>query len=649
MALDNGKIDELSVEVTADIDKFGQQIDSIVGKTKDLDQATTGLTEDTEDLGASYVALAAAATVAFYKITGAISDAIQVSIEYNSVMTGLQSIVEGTGGSMKKAQQFVEEFTADSLVPAADAALGLKNLLARGYTEEQASEVLYRLKDAAAFGRQANLDLGEAIATATEGLKNENSVLVDNAGVTKNVAKMWDDYAKGIGKNSQELTQQEKIQAEVLGIMQETQFQVGDAAKLSDSAAGAQQRWNKAVTDFKLAMGNMCQPMLEVQNAGTGVLEVLTSIMNIAPGLATAFVTAAVAITGLVAAMGAAKLASARLGIEIASLGTALKTFVASNPWLFVAGLAVGVISGIITAVNGWKASQEELNAEMAETNRMLSGDVTADDIGALEERTQRVKDLTVEYADIQAQIDDINSKSYSNVAIRNQDLADLKDRQADITDELERYQVSVDNTAEGIERYNTALAQAKYGTEEQVAAELDLIAAEKARLDSIEASIAIMKSSTATAAQKQQAEQNLGNEYKQFSRDVAGNIDAIERETTNRRHSNKAAYDALAASVKLAQAKSNERAEHYKNSMVVQIMSGVYSRMADAADAAGNRIVASFARARLSMLNALTTAKSLMSVLQGGGGGYEGLTAPASIPAAIGGSGRSEIGRAHV
>ena len=33
----------------------------------------------------------------------------------------------------------------------------------------------------------------------TEGLKNENSILVDNAGVTKNVAKMWEDYAKAIG------------------------------------------------------------------------------------------------------------------------------------------------------------------------------------------------------------------------------------------------------------------------------------------------------------------------------------------------------------------------------------------------------------------------------------------------------------------
>lgn len=38
-----------------------------------------------------------------------------------------------------------------------------------------------RFKNSAAFGRQASLSLGEAVKTATEGLKNENSILVDNA------------------------------------------------------------------------------------------------------------------------------------------------------------------------------------------------------------------------------------------------------------------------------------------------------------------------------------------------------------------------------------------------------------------------------------------------------------------------------------
>lgn len=55
--------------------------------------------------------------------------------------------------------------------------------------------MMNRFKDSAAFGRQSSLSLGEAVKSATEGIKNENSILVDNAGVTKNVSMMWEEYA----------------------------------------------------------------------------------------------------------------------------------------------------------------------------------------------------------------------------------------------------------------------------------------------------------------------------------------------------------------------------------------------------------------------------------------------------------------------
>ena len=47
----------------------------------------------------------------------------------------------------------------------------------------------------------------------------ENSVLSDAAGVQKNISKMYEDYAKKIGKSTDELTQAEKAQAVYNGIM----------------------------------------------------------------------------------------------------------------------------------------------------------------------------------------------------------------------------------------------------------------------------------------------------------------------------------------------------------------------------------------------------------------------------------------------
>ena len=95
-----------------------------------------------------------------------------------SAFTGLNSIVQGTGNSFSQAQKFVEEYTKDGLVSIEETATAYKNLLARGYDTSQIEDVMTRLKDSAAFGRQASYDLGEAVVSATEGLKNENSILV---------------------------------------------------------------------------------------------------------------------------------------------------------------------------------------------------------------------------------------------------------------------------------------------------------------------------------------------------------------------------------------------------------------------------------------------------------------------------------------
>ena len=60
--------------------------------------------------------------------------------------------------------------------------------------------------------------------------------------LTKNVSKMWDDYAKSIGTTANNLTKQQKIQAEVLGHYGETRFQrPGDAAKVSGFKASSGQ------------------------------------------------------------------------------------------------------------------------------------------------------------------------------------------------------------------------------------------------------------------------------------------------------------------------------------------------------------------------------------------------------------------------
>lgn len=119
------------------------------------------------------------------------------------------------------------------------------------------------LKDSAAFGRQSSYSMGEAVQSATEGLKNENSILVDNAGVTKNVAQMWKEYAASIGTTANNLTQQQKIQAEVNGILEESKYQVGDAAKVAGTLTGQLTQLSFNFYNLKVAVGNAINPILQ--------------------------------------------------------------------------------------------------------------------------------------------------------------------------------------------------------------------------------------------------------------------------------------------------------------------------------------------------------------------------------------------------
>ena len=182
---------------------------------------------------------------------------ISTATEVENAWVGLNSIINGQGKSFNNAKKFIQEYISDGLVPLKNAVIAYKNLSLRGYNEEQIQKVMNALKNSATYARQSQYSLGDAISTATEGLKNENSIVVDNAGVTKNVAKMWEDYAKSIGVSYTSLTKEQKIQAEVNGILEETKFQMGDAEKYANTYSGKVAKLSASFTNLKVKIGNI--------------------------------------------------------------------------------------------------------------------------------------------------------------------------------------------------------------------------------------------------------------------------------------------------------------------------------------------------------------------------------------------------------
>lgn len=401
------------------------------------EEAARAAEEAAERTKQAQAQVAAAATAAFAGIVLAIRGAIEAANEYNNAMVGLNSLAEGTGQDFGDLQAAAEDLASDGLMTVADAAASLKNLLARGFSADEAVDMLERLKDAAAFGRQSSLSLGEAVRSASEGIKNENSILVDNAGVTKNVAVMWEEYAATIGKSAANLTQAEKRQAEYNGIMAETAYQVGDAARYAEEFAGKQAALEAATLRVNQALG------ASVQGALTPLVQILTPLADALawviekfPGVsagATAALTAMVALTAVVT--GAIPM--------VKSLAAAFATLHASLGVVGAISLAVGALAGIAAACANARSPLQELNEELEDLQDELeqlstsagnaeqalavleSGAATTDELAAAKQRLAEIFPALV-----------VGYDSEGNVILANNDLIR---EQIELTKELRR------------------------------------------------------------------------------------------------------------------------------------------------------------------------------------------------------------------
>lgn len=267
-------VGEIDLSLILNSDKFNSQLKNVDAQAN---TASSKISSTLSKIGkAVAVAFSVTAVVKFGK------ECLNVATETSNAWIGLNSILVGQGKNFQQAQKFINDYISDGLVPLNNAVTTYKNLAARGYSSEQIEKTMTALKNSATFGRQSTYSLGEAVQTASEGLKNENSILVDNAGVTKNVAKMWEDYAKSIGKTTNQLTQQEKIQAEVNGILEETKFQSNDAAIYTSTYSGKLAMLTQAFTNMKTAIGNVIQPIAKL------FIPIITSAVNAVTRLFTA-------------------------------------------------------------------------------------------------------------------------------------------------------------------------------------------------------------------------------------------------------------------------------------------------------------------------------------------------------------------------
>lgn len=323
--------------------------------------------------------VAVAAGVATRSLFGFMGDTTTAATKLQSALIGLNSIARAFGQDADAAKRAAQELASDGLMTVTDSATGLKNLLASGFSLDQATTLMIRFKDSAAFGRQSALSFGQAISSATEGIKNGNSILVDNAGVTKNLSVMLQEA----GFSSQDLmkatTDASIRQAIFNGILKETNAQTGDAARLAESAAGKQAQLSAQTEVLYQKMGTALQPaLLALLSVVTPIVVTLADWISKNPELAAGIVIATTALVGLVTVVSATatavtallpvfalfKVAAIAAAVKVGVAFTAMKAIVLTPlvmPALAVAA-ALASIALVVEAVNSVKRAMDALD-----------------------------------------------------------------------------------------------------------------------------------------------------------------------------------------------------------------------------------------------------------------------------------------------
>jgi hypothetical protein len=212
-------------------------------------------------LGASFFSNLGARAVSalFSELQRIPEEATKLAVETQNALKGLESVATFKGIDKQSATDAVQNlrFVKGGIISVAEASIALKNLLLSGYGLPESITLLERFSDAAAFGKQAALSYGEAITHTSEGIKNQNSLLSDSAGITKNLSVIL----KERGFEMEDLSSKTKGASARLalynGLLIESQAQVGDADKVMAGFTGTIAAQDLAYQNLERAIGKI--------------------------------------------------------------------------------------------------------------------------------------------------------------------------------------------------------------------------------------------------------------------------------------------------------------------------------------------------------------------------------------------------------
>lgn len=194
------------------------------------------------------------------KARDAINNSVRASEQYRQALSALDAVAVGFGLNQKEANDAAIKLAKDGLLTVSEAALSLRNLFSSGLDIETSIALMDTLKNSAAANRKTSMSLADQIITTTEGIKNQNSVLTDNSGISTNYNKIVRDTAQRLGVQESALDDVSKAYAVANGFIREGSIFSGFAARESEKLSGKQAVLASQTTELKTKIGQALTP-----------------------------------------------------------------------------------------------------------------------------------------------------------------------------------------------------------------------------------------------------------------------------------------------------------------------------------------------------------------------------------------------------
>ena len=469
------QIGELLINLKIKTEAIEKGVETAKQKLEQLENQNEQVQNSNSKLDASFIALSASAVIALTKITSAVQDGVNKYNSYVNSMNALKKTAEATDNTMSDVENTIEEVNKLKLMDEADLNASIKNLLLYGYTAEQAADILNVLQDAAVGNRQASYSLSEAVRVTTEGIRMENSVLSDAAGVQKNISKMYEEYATRIGKSSDALTQAEKAQAVYNGIMAEASMFTGAAAKMASGYQGQQAQLNATNLEFSRTLGESMIPVLtQYSSLQLSITKGLTEFIKSHKGATSGIVTFITTLLAMIVGLTAAKKAYTSYKTAVAAANMTTKAFTASlliNPVTLIALGIAAVVAGLAVfntkmqeSINKMEESTEKSkNLSDAMQGFMNNGQYTKSERTIVKEAANEAQQLVDKYDSLNERLKEIkdeqnsiaeNSKGIAYSIEETRQLSELSQEYNELSKELANMEQQFEETGKSIDYY---------------------------------------------------------------------------------------------------------------------------------------------------------------------------------------------------